>query len=286
MSELVAVIDTFLEATRAHVRAARLSPIEKRTASALGKVFRQQGQIFISGFANLAPKFPGIIDETEWMRYLDIALLSTRDAFLAAIEPGMKEAMRRGIKRGLGEVQESALREALGDEDEVGALFGIRFGLENPRAVQFLRTRGAALVSRVDETTRDYIRTVVIDGARQGWSYDQMARQLTARYREFAVGRPQQHIDSRAHLIAVTEVGEAYSEGNLNVARGLADAGLVMEKSWDTMGDDRVSEGCLQNAAAGWIPLDDTFPSGHLRPLRFPGCRCDLLMRRVGAGGS
>ena len=99
------------------------------------------------------------------------------------------------------------------------------------------------------------------------------------RFEEFAVGKPQLHIESRAHLIAVTEVGEAYSAGSLAAGEALEEAGVAMEKSWSTVGDDRVSAGCLGNEDAGWIPLNDDFPSGHQRPLRFPGCRCDLLMQ-------
>jgi len=55
--------------------------------------------------------------------------------------------------------------------------------------------------------------------------------------------------------------------------------GLGMEKYWSTMRDDRVSDGCIENEDAGWIDLAKNFPSGHVRPLRFPGCRCDLLQR-------
>jgi hypothetical protein len=38
---------------------------------------------------------------------------------------------------------------------------------------------------------------------------------------QFAVGVPQEHIRSRAELVAVTEVGEAYEKGASIVAAGL-----------------------------------------------------------------
>jgi hypothetical protein len=95
-----------------------------------------------------------------------------------------------------------------------------------------------------------------------------------------AVGKPQQHIDSRAHLIAVTELGNAFEDGSLGAARRMAAMGLEMEKKWLTVGDQRVSEGCRTNQAAGWIPIDRPFPSGHDRPLRFPGCRCTAQYQR------
>jgi CBS domain-containing protein len=40
------------------------------------------------------------------------------------------------------------------------------------------------------------------------------------------------------------------------------------------MGDDRVSDGCIENGNAGWIDNKEAFPSGHQFPPRFPGCRC------------
>jgi len=134
-------------------------------------------------------------------------------------------------------------------------------------------------VTKITETTREFINTIMVQSANEGWSYDQTAEALTQRFQEFAIGKPQSHIDSRAHLIAVTEAGNASLEGQMIVARDLQDAGIEMEKSWSTVGDDKVTEGCLENEAAGWIALNKEFPSGHMRPLRFPGCRCDLQTR-------
>lgn len=83
-----------------------------------------------------------------------------------------------------------------------------------------------------------------------------------------------------ANNIIVHNCGEAYEEGSLQVGKELAGMGLEIEHYWLTVGDSRVSDGCRANEAAGWIPLDQAFPSGHMRPLRFPGCRCTALTRR------
>jgi len=40
--------------------------------------------------------------------------------------------------------------------------------------------------------------------------------------------------------------------------------------SWSTVGDERVSDGCIANAAVGWIPVDQLFPSGHQHPTPVP----------------
>jgi len=89
-----------------------------------------------------------------------------------------------------------------------------------------------------------------------------MAKAISDRYGMFRVGQPQLHIDSRAHLIAVQEAGQAFEYGNMVVAQDLRNAGLEMEKSYLTVGDDRVSELCRGNEADGWIPLDQSFSSG------------------------
>jgi uncharacterized protein with gpF-like domain len=146
--------------------------------------------------------------------------------------------------------------------------------------VAFLEQYGARQVTRINETTRDEIRRMVTRGVEQGLSYDQVAKDITARFREFSVGMPQRHIESRAHLVAVQEAGEAYEEGNLIVGRDLAAAGIQVEKRWSTVKDSRVSDLCRQNEAVGWLPLDSSFPSGHDRPLGHVACRCTALYQR------
>lgn len=84
-----------------------------------------------------------------------------------------------------------------------------------------------------------------------------------------------------AKLVEVTKMGNMYVEGSMQTAREVHDLGLLVEKKWATVGDDWVSDGCRANAAVGWIPLNDPFPSGHMQPMRFPGCRCDVYHRRA-----
>jgi len=84
-----------------------------------------------------------------------------------------------------------------------------------------------------------------------------------------------------AKLVQVTKMGNMYVEANMQTARAVQDMGLPIEKKWATVEDDWVSDGCNANAAVGWIPLDDPFPSGHMGPMRFPGCRCDVYTRRA-----
>lgn len=117
---------------------------------------------------------------------------------------------------------------------------------------------------------------LITEGIEQGTSYTQVAKEIRDAFTGFHTPSPQKHIKDRATLVAVTELGNAYEA----VVRQLADRGLMMEVSWLTVDDERVSDGCMDNQAAGWILFGDAFPSGHQRPLRHPGCRCTALYRR------
>jgi hypothetical protein len=274
VSVLLSAIDELLEASRKAIRDEALQPIERRLEQAMARAFRTQGRAFLKRFAALQSKLPGLLTDDDWLRYLDAAMLETRELFVNAEVRAVRDAIKAGIRVA---ASESGLQVELGEaappaEEPIATMLGIRFDLSNPRAVEYIDRVGANLVTNIDETTRDYIRTVIKQGVAKGSSYNAMAKLITARYSEFAVGKPQLHIDSRAHLIAITEAGQGYEHGNYMVGQGLKDAGLNMEKSWSTFGDARVSAGCAANEAAGWIPFDDAFPSGDLRPLRFPGC--------------
>ena len=77
------------------------------------------------------------------------------------------------------------------------------------------------------------------------------------------------------------KINDAYEEASLIQSQSLQAAGLPMEKYWSTIGDDKVCDVCRENEGAGWIPLDDAFPGGHMRPLAHDGCRCGMLTQMI-----
>jgi uncharacterized protein with gpF-like domain len=157
---------------------------------------------------------------------------------------------------------------------------GISFSLSNPRAISYLEKHGAEQIAGIDETTRVAIRDILVQGMKDGWSYDKVAKAIRERFKQFGARTPYKHLRTRAHLIAVSETGNAYEEASFQAAMQMAEEGLAMEKMWMNAGDGLVSEGCLANTAVGWIPIDQPFPSGHMRPLRYEACRCAALYRR------
>lgn len=149
--------------------------------------------------------------------------------------------------------------------------------LPNLRAQEYAKKHAAEAVTQINDTTRKEIARIVSDGVKSGSSYNDIAKAIKDKFKEFAVPMPQKHIPNRAVLVAVTELANAYCEGNAQVGNYLQDNGVKMMKAWQTLEDDRVSDGCRENERVGWIPINKEFPSGHMHPPRFPGCRCDFL---------
>ena len=149
--------------------------------------------------------------------------------------------------------------------------------LPNLRAQAYAKKHAAEAVTQINDTTRKEIARIVSDGVKSGSSYNDIAKAIKDKFKEFAVPMPQKHVSNRAVLVAVTELANAYCEGNAQVGNYLQDNGVKMMKAWQTLEDDRVSDGCKENERVGWIPINEEFPSGHMHPPRFPGCRCDFL---------
>ena len=241
-----------------------LAPVQAKLQRQFARAFRKQGRLFMPLFARLQTEFVEA-DITNWKHYWDYTAFLTANGMANDIDEAAIESMKLA---------------GLLPPPEIPSI-DISFTLKNQQAVKWLENYGAVEVSKIDLTTKEYLNTIITNAMDTGQSYSETARQIKSRFNEFAIGQPQKHIRSRAELVAVTECGNAYEEANLIQSQSLQTAGLPMEKYWSTIGDDRVSDGCAENEGVGWIPLDDVFPSGDMRPLRFPGCRCGLLTRMI-----
>jgi len=264
MTSLRDLLESITALTKIWKRDRALKPIETKLARQMAKAFRAHRAVFMREFERVGP---GILGEASAPHPIEGALETAYQATLADF---------------LGPIEEAAGAAIAAAAKHRVAEFGIdyAFDLKNPRAVRAIRDRAAAAVTEIDATTRDEIARIITQGMEEGYNYQKVARQIVAKYEEFGLGKPQAHIRNRAELIAVTEAAEAYETGNRLVIDEMTAVGLVMEMSWSTVGDARVSEGCIANAAVGWIPVDQLFPSGHQHPPRFPGCRCATLYRR------
>ncbi len=122
----------------------------------------------------------------------------------------------------------------------------------------------------LDATTAAEIKTILVNGLEQETPFSKIITQIK---QAGAFSR------DRAEMIAVTEVGNAFSQGTLGQAKELVDEGLDVEKSW--LAEDEPCDICAANAAQEWIDVGDDFDSGDDAPLAHPRCLCALLVRRA-----
>jgi hypothetical protein len=135
----------------------------------------------------------------------------------------------------------------------------------NKLAVEWAENRAAELVTKIQESTRDYLRADVTQAVEEGWSTRQLGQALQENF-GFSEGR--------GDMIARTEIAAADVQGNLMAYR---ESGVVQGKEWIRGSEEYPCDECEGNAAAGVIPLEDAFPSGDTGPPAHPNCVCDVL---------
>lgn len=238
----------------------------KRLEKEVAKWFRWQGRLVMKKLPTLRKHFQesaGSDFDAMFDRAIKVTVLNGEEIF----EAGMVPAVSQGY---------TAL------QDEIG--MKAAFELKQPEAVKWASTQAAKDVADVIDTTKDTIGGIVTRGLEKGSSYDTVARQISKQFEEFAVGKPQAHIQSRAHLVAVNENAVAYEEGRHRLVDDIMATGIEMEKKRAGPNDNKTSDGCLADMAVDWIPEDRAFPSGIMYGPRFPGCRHDTHYRVSRAG--
>jgi len=255
-------LDAVVAKRQSRRKTRELRPLIARAERQLGTLFRKQGRLMAANL-RLAAVFRESAESEAGDRAFDSAADATRPEMTAWAEETVGAAF------------EAAL-------DATGVFLGIdsSFELPFPEAERYASRRSAELVRGLNATSRERMRGLVARAVEEGWSYDRLAKEIRLTFDGFAAARPQKHIQTRSHLVAVTEMGQAYEEGSAAIARTVQAAGVALEKAWLTAGDDRLESLCLSNEGAGWIDFDDPFPSGHMHPLAHPACRCTGLSRR------
>src|ERR1035437_5490315 len=141
---------------------------------------------------------------------------------------------------------------------ELGAAKGTT--LSEDVAGQYLRDNSLAkLTGGFESTTVDRLRGAIADAWDAGGSYEKIISAIKETMDDFS--------DARAGMIAQTEANDAYNAGRL----AMANEADMDEKSWDPDGE-ACEEICQPNVEAGWIPLDEDFPSGDDAPSAHPNC--------------
>lgn len=209
---------------------------------------------------------PGFLDDV----YALFAEYVSMEVFEQIMQEAMYEAVRASISGATqAEVLEVAASRAaslvtrVSDEMRMQLADKIATGLEQqlgPEGTARLLREGLGLDSNREKQLENYQQSLID----RGITGDKLERMVEAERDAL--------INERARTIAQNEMGQALEEGAFNSAAKGGDT----HKVWITSGDGKVSDICIENQAAGVIPIGDAFPSGDMHPQAHVSCRCSV----------
>lgn len=195
--------------------------------------------------AQLLSAPPGTPARTPWTaEFIESAWKKGElNAFLSSKQAQVLEEAGVGM-----ETQEAFLRSSFGQPEALSK-------------VRLLATRAFESLKGVTATMASQMNQILAQGMIDGTGPAEIAREMTAKIDSLT--------ETRALLIARTEVISAHAEGQLNAFEKLGVEELGVKAEWVTAGDDRVCPECHEmegkvfsiEEAAGLIPLH-------------PNCRC------------
>lgn len=228
---------------------------EARLQRQLARAFRRQGARLQQALLEHEHRFFEAITPAQYGPLLDELLTETAASFAAPLAAETAPVAQLGI-------------------DTVAA----EFGAHPPGLPVWLQPRVEQVVHDVNLTTRAQYAGIFAEAQARGWTLRQLQAELRLAARAFASGVGGVN---RAELIAVTEITRAYTHGQLGMAQELRAQGTNLVKGWRSTGDSRVCPQCRDNAAQGYVNLEESFASGADAPPTHPRDRCVLEFRRV-----
>lgn len=189
--------------------------------------------------------------------------------FAATLLPESMSPLRFAVTADETSDYESAIASAIaGAAETVARELATESTLSETAASRYLRDNSLTkLTGELQAETVDQLRGALADAWQQGGSYTQMVDAVKETFESFS--------EVRAGMIAQTESNDAYNWGRVELA---SSAGFE-EKAWDP--DGNACPVCLDNVDAGWIGIDEEFPSGDDAPTAHPNCDCSVSFRKA-----
>jgi hypothetical protein len=168
--------------------------------------------------------------------------------------------------------------------------FGMQFNVRNLFAEEWFEDYLIKFAQDIDRTTNDNLTEMLQQAMREGWTVDQMRKQIDLQFDQYIEGNQvdctRSDLNSteqwfcdrqprfRREMIARTETIKASNAGSIALFR---DWGVVEGKEWLATGDDRTRDSHLvawanysEGGSPGPIPLEASFSIGG-SSLMFPG---------------
>jgi hypothetical protein len=142
-------------------------------------------------------------------------------------------------------------------------IIGATFDLRDTALIAELMNGVDLLIEGLDDTTEEWLIQQFIKGKQEGLSSYDIANLIREKIPETYA--------YRADTIVATETANIVNRMEFETAK----RNEATAKRWTTAGLN-ICESCIANEQAGWIGIDASFPSGHLRPPAHPNCKCLL----------
>jgi phage portal protein BeeE len=249
-----------------------------RIGGALGKVFRRQKDRAIDETKRLlkARVFKATEDDAgDIADQIAAAVEAEWESIPAEVRPALEEAMKSGISNGIIQLE-------LNDNALISAVNNIAADFAAARAAELVGMKYDAEGALVDnpaaewaisDTTRDKIRSIVTDAFQGESRISDIADEIQQALIDDEAGI---FTETRAQMIANTEVARAQAEGNFDVWKR---SGLVQKLTWTVSADEPCDE-CADNEDVE-VEFGKPFPSGDLYPPVHPNCRCVVFASQV-----
>jgi hypothetical protein len=261
----IMTIDT-LESLRHPKHAAALEPIRADAKAVLQKFFARQYKELAK---EIKPKLEALASLAE-SQAMQPGIRHIREADAT---DAVKDAMPDGgiplaLTSGMSVDYSKALTAAMtAGFDVLAAENEAESEIAQDVVEEYLRDHSLAkLTGDFEPTTVQRLQNALADAYRNGADYEGLLQAVKDEYDGFS--------SVRAGMIAQTEMNNAYNAGRA----ALADSLDFDEKSWSCDGPNPCLI-CLENQAMGWIPIEDSFPSGDDIPTAHPGCFCSADFR-------
>lgn len=242
-------------------------PLEKAALPAQLRPITTEEQALVKAIAKVLRKVrTDVAASMLKMNYVEkahnVTPLVESETVLANVDLSALAQLKVVIESALIESGVSGFVKAL---EEAGVDTGADvFGLANPRAVSYASERAAEFIKEITDGTRTLIRGTIVEALEEGWSYTELADELSKAY-AFS--------SERAATIASTEMNDAVTNSALSAWK---DSGVVKGVRWLLSNDEGVCPICNGNADQGTIPLGKEFESGDEGPPAHPNCRCSI----------
>lgn len=237
---------------------ATLAPARAKLQKLFAGYFERQGAAVLDAVKQHIPRLLAAYQEAD----------TKGKHFASSLIPSSLQPLRFAVTADEEDAYSSAITSAiagaaktLAAEMKSGATIG------DDVAGDWLRENSLTkLTGGFSDTTVQRLRDAIGKAWDEGGSADQIVGAIKDTFADFS--------DSRAETIAQTEANNAYSVGRAEQAE---EAGME-EKRWNPSGE--CCDVCQENVDAGWIDIDDDFPTGDSEPTAHPRCDCDCSYRK------